>query len=117
MPEVNKPLKPFFKKDPDSRLDYSIDWRWADSKGRKYLATGESVQTFDSVTIFPTGGLSLVASSMSHNGSITTAFLEGGVVGERYYVTHKITTDSATSLSLGADRVDERTMVIDVAER
>ena len=117
MPEVNKPLKPFFKKDPQSVLDYSIDWRWADSKNRKYLETGESIATFDSVTIFPTGGLSLVSGGMSHNGSITTSFLEGGTIGERYYVTHKITTDSATTLSLGANRQDERTIVVDVVER
>jgi len=87
-----------FAKDPDSVLDYALDW------GTYWLQSGETISSH-TVTV-ETG---LTKDSDSESDGIVTTWLSGGTVGESYTVACEITT------SLG--RTDERTIMIHVDER
>ena len=80
------------KKDPDSTIDYTMDW------GTKYL-NGDIITV--SAWVIPTG-LNLV--SDSNTTLTTTVFISGGTLGETYRITNRITT--------AAGRIDDRSIDI-----
>lgn len=87
---------PSFRKDPDARLDYTVDWEdWLDTDFIVSAAT--SVQT----------GLTLYTQAFT--STVHTIWLTGGSAGQSYNVTSRIITN--------AGRIDDRTFTIKVAER
>lgn len=67
-------------KDPDSIVDYSMDWSG-------YLRDGETVQSFQFIVDpIESGGLS-VQGGGSLMGAVTTASVAGGLVGHVYTLT------------------------------
>lgn len=96
-----------FKKDPDARLDYVIDWAAAlqDANGDQVdfivgsaWAVDDPALTIESSPFAP-----------SFTATTTTVWLSGGVAGTDYAVTNRITTDDG--------RIDDRTIRIKVQER
>lgn len=88
-----------FVKDPDATLDYSFDWGpWL---------MNDTIAT--STWTINTSGLSVVPASESFTDTVTTMFLTGGAVNEKYVVTNTITT--------AGSRTDERSILIRVRDR
>lgn len=83
-----------FKKDPDEKLDFVIDWS-------EWLATGETIST--SVWTVATG---ITEESDSNTTTTATLWLSGGTAGTDYTAANKITTSAA--------RIAERTLTIRV---
>ena len=86
-----------FRKDPDSVLDYGIDWS-------TWLASGETIST--STWTVPTG---ITEDSDSKGDTSTLVWLSGGTAGETYMLANKIVTSDS--------RTVERTIEIIVEER
>ena len=86
-----------FLKDPDAVLDYSVEWS-------KWLA-GDQLQTSAWFVSDP----ALQAANDSNTTTRTTAWLAGGVAGQSYTVTNRITTSGG--------RTDERSFVIQAQKR
>ena len=86
-----------FIKDPDAVLDYSIEWS-------KWLA-GDQVRT----STWTVSDTAIEASNDSNTATRTTVWLSGGVAGQSYTVTNRITTSGG--------RTDERSFVIQVQDR
>lgn len=86
-----------FIKDPHATLDYGFDWS-------QWLEEGDIISSY---TITPGSGITLVSDSKT-SGSVIV-WLSGGTVGRRYDVACKITTSN--------NRIDERTIKIDVKDR
>jgi len=87
-----------FNKDPDARLDYTVDWS-------PWLGTGETITSSD-VVITPTGDMTSDADSA--DATSVTVWLLGGNVGETYTVTTRVTTN------LG--RTDDRSFRVVIRE-
>ena len=83
-------------KDPDSDLDYICDW--SDWLGNDTIT--------DSSWVIPEG---LTESGDDYNSTVTTIWLKGGVSGESYTLTNKITTSGL--------RTVERNIILRVKER
>ena len=88
-------------KDPDSILDYGLDW------GRYYLAATDTIvaSTWD-----VDEGLTMVSDSISPDAKQTSIILSGGVVGTAYKATNRI------ALNDGVRQV-ERTITLVIGER
>jgi len=85
-----------FTKDPDSTLDYKIDWSaWLGS------------DTINTSTWTVPSGITKV--SDTHDDTSTTIWLSGGTVGTWYQLTNRITTANG--------RTVERSIWIKVVER
>ena len=84
-------------KDPDATLDYTIDWS-------AWLPDTDSI--IESEWIVPDD---LTASDESLAGAAATVWLAGGVLGETYRVTNRITTL--------AGRIDDRTLRLLISSR
>lgn len=84
-----------YVKHPNARLDYAVDWS-------AWLPSGDTIASV--VWVVPAD---LTLTSQSNTNTVATAWLEGGVAGETYFVGCQITT------TLG--RVDERALSIRVA--
>lgn len=80
-------------KDPDSTLDYSMDW--AD-----WLKDGESLSA-QAVTVSPAG---LTITNVGRTGSVVNWRAAGGEVGRTYFVTVRVTTSTG--------QIDDRTVRI-----
>lgn len=90
----------YYLKDPDSRVDYAIDWL-------PYLG-GQTI--VDSQWIVePTEEDGLGADNERRDGSRTAASLAGGIVGHVYSVRNRVT------LSDGS--IDERSICLRVEQR
>ena len=89
-------------KDPDSIIDYGLDWN--STTYGPWLATGETITT--STWIVPTG---LTSVSESNNTTATAIFLSGGTIGETYTLTNRIVTS--------AGRTEDRSMIINCVEK
>ena len=87
-------------KDPDSTLDYQLDWS-------AWLADGVSITA---LTVTATAGVEVESSSFT--ATTTTAWLSGGTAGEIALVTFHITTDSSP-----VSQVDDRTLKLRILER
>ena len=86
-----------FIKDPVAVLDYSIEWS-------KWLA-GDQIQTSTWTVSDP----AIEAGNDSTIATRTTVWLSGGIAGQSYTVTNRITTSGG--------RTDERSFDIQVQER
>jgi hypothetical protein len=85
-----------YLKDPDSTLDYEIDWTaWL---GADTIATS---------TWIPATGIT--EASSTNTTTTATVWLTGGTVGQTYLVTNRITT--------AAGRTDDRTIRVQVQNR
>ena len=91
----------FAEKDPDSVLDYSIDWSaWLDTDAI-------SVSTW---SVSPAGGsTALDVDSDSATTTVATVWLSGGDVGQDYIVTNHITT--------AAGREDDRSIMFTIGNK
>lgn len=88
-----------FFKDPNAVLDYGFDWsQWLDDS-----------EVISGYVITITGSTLVNAHDSSTTSGSVIVWLSGGIVGQRYPVACRITTD--------AGRTDERTIKIDVRER
>ena len=86
-----------FIKDPDAVLDYSIEWS-------KWLA-GDQIQT----SAWSVSDPAIEAADDSNTATRTTVWLSGGVAGQSYTVTNRITTSGG--------RTDDRSFVVQVEDR
>jgi hypothetical protein len=86
-----------FIKDPDAVLDYSVDWS-------KWLA-GDQIQNSG----WSVSDAAIEATDDSNTPTRTTVWLSGGVAGQAYTVTNRITTSGG--------RTDDRSFVIQVQDR
>lgn len=80
--------EPTKTKDPDSTLDYGVDWS-------NWLNDGDAISSSTWLSINPTTSpaLDYVTGSQSNDGDSTKVQIEGGVVGVRYEITNRITTN------------------------
>ena len=88
-----------FTKDPQAKLDYSIDWS-------AWLVSGDPIA---SVSWAATGVTVSVSPAPSRSGGVTTVWLEGGTAGDDARVACTITTTSG--------RIDERTIMLRLRDR
>ena len=89
-----------FVKDPDAILDYSIDWsNWLGN------------DTIDTSTWVAESPLIIISASdvIDATNTITTVFVSGGVVNNKYNLTNHIIT--------AGGREDDRTITIIIKEK
>lgn len=86
-------------KDPQAKLDYTVDWT-------AWLQTGETITT--STWTVP-AGITQTTPAPSISGGKTTIWLSGGTVSTRYVLVNHIVTSQG--------REDDRSLPIDVMER
>lgn len=98
-------LGAWIEHDPDSRLDYSLDWS-------EWLSSGDTLST-SAWTVSTISGdsapLSVESVNTNTNTGITTAIISGGTAGNTYTVKCAIVT--------GAGLEDERTFRLIVKNR
>lgn len=70
-----------FVKDPDAQLDYTVEWA-------NFLEDGETIAT--AIFVVP-AGLSQPFLS-AHDDDTATVWISGGVLGQKYLVTCRVTT-------------------------
>ena len=90
-----------FVKDPDSRIDYRVDW------GAAYLGANLIAASQWQVVPQEQDGLAIAASS--HDGVSTLASLTGGREGCSYALTNRVTLTNG--------EIDERSIAIRVEQR
>ena len=90
----------FYLKDPQSRVDYAIDWSG-------YL-DGQVVAA-SSWTVRPAEAGGLVVDADSFDLTQTTATLSGGLAGHVYSASNRVT--------LSDGRIDERSITLRVEDR
>ena len=88
-------------KDPDARVDFSIDW--SDWLGSDTISA--SSWTYSG----PSSPSGMVEESESNSTTATTVEVSGGTANRDYYATNRITT--------AAGLTDERTILIRVRNR
>lgn len=88
-----------FKKDPDSQVDYIVEWR-------NRLVDGDYIVTSEFKV---PQGLTWIADS--NDSESTRVWLAGGTPGETYQVTNRITTGS------NPPRIEEESIVIVCQEK
>ena len=86
-----------FIKDPDSKLDYGLDWT-------EWLESGDSIETLEWTV--PSG---ITEVDSLYNTTSAVIWLSAGTADENYLVLCRITTS--------AGRIDDRSMRIKVRER
>lgn len=91
----------FYLKDPQARVDYSIDW------GPRYL-DGQTI-TASQWTVTPDEDGGVAVDMSSHDLTRTAVTLTGGVPGHVYRVGNRVT--------LSDGRSDERSLTLRVEER
>lgn len=91
-----------YTKDPDAIIDWAIDW------GQDYLQEGETIQSSEWL-VEPQEDGGIAVDSESHTATATVVFLSGGVVGNVYRVTNRVTTSSG--------RTDDRSLTLLCFER
>lgn len=89
-----------FRKDPESALDYSFDWKDWLEKG----VQPETITNYE-ITVPP----ELTLDRDEEKDGIVTVWLSEGKGGKTYQVECKVTTSKG--------RIDERSMFVDVEER
>jgi hypothetical protein len=85
-------------KDPQESIDYAIDWS-------DFMAASETI----SASSWSVTSTALSIGTVAATTLITAAFVSGGVNGDVYRLTNKITTNQT--------RVAERSVIIRVEER
>lgn len=90
-----------FLKDPETVIDYQVDWTAA-------LAAGSGLQTSEwAVVPGEAGGVAVVWSAV--DGAMATARLAGGVPGHVYLVGNRVAMTDGT--------IDERSLTVRVEDR
>lgn len=90
-----------FVKDPDARVDYSMDW------GASYL--GDQLIETSSWSVTPQGDTAPVVEASSHDGRKTAVSISGGLVGKIYDLTNRIILSNSEKI--------ERSISIHVEQR
>lgn len=90
-----------YLKDPQARIDYAIDWIPG------FLGSASIAESAWSVSPEEPGGIAVDTASTL--GAKTIAVLEGGVPGQVYRVTNRVT--------LSDGRADERSIVLRAEQR
>lgn len=90
-----------FVKDPDSRIDYRIDW------GAAYLGDALIIASSWAVSPDQQGGLAVATSA--HDGRIASVTLTGGQPGASYALVNRVT--------LSNGEIDERSVAVRVEQR
>lgn len=85
-----------FRKDPQSVLDYGIDWS-------DWLASGETIST--STWTVPTG---ITEDSDSKGDTSTIIWLSGGTAGATYKIANKIVTSDSRTVERSIDIIMEQ---------
>lgn len=99
-----------FQKDPDAVLDYATDWAaLRNGSGIEDWLVGEDAVETAEVTVTPDEGVTVNSVGINEDGSIVTAWLGGGEVGEYYKVTFRVTT------TLG--RTEDSTIIIECIQK
>lgn len=89
------------KKDSAAVLDYSLEWA-------EWLPGGDAIDTSEwFIESAPVDGPSVDSDDI--DGTITTAWISGGVNGRGYILTNRIVT--------AAGRTDERSITLNVVDR
>ena len=88
-------------KDPGARIDFDFDWDEAYPGGQAVVASSWTVAPGQA------GGIAITASA--HDLTRTTAQMAGGVAGQVYRVTNRVTMSDG--------QIDERSMTVRVEER
>ena len=90
-----------FIKDPDSTLDYKLNWRpWL---------RGDTISTSEWEMVENDNDLALTEVSETQDDTTATVFVSGGVAGETYEITNTIVT--------AGGRTEQRTLTIVCKER
>ena len=71
-----------FVQDPDATLDYSIDWG-------PWLNNGDTIDTSTWIVESP---IATASENIINTNTTTIVFLSGGVHGQNYLITNRITT-------------------------
>ncbi len=88
-----------FNKDPDARIDYVFDYTaWLE---------GDAIQT--SAWFIEEASPTLIIFTSSNTASTATVWLEGGTVGEKYFVVNRIETTGG--------RRDDHTLEVTVKDK
>jgi len=96
--DLSNPLGPTIVKDPDAKLDYSVDIAdWLS-------AVGDSIASFTATAAAP-----LVLTSPSHASGVMTVWVAGGLAGTTKQVTFRFTT--------AGGRIDERSIFLKIRQR
>ena len=90
----------YYLKDPGSRVDYAIEWL-------PYLA-GQTIEA-SQWTVDPAEQDGLAISDPRGDGSRTAASFTGGIVGQVYRVSNRVTLSDGT--------IDERSICLRVEQR
>ena len=85
-------------KDPQETIDYAVDWS-------DFMAASETI----SGSTWSVSSTALSIGTVSATTLVTSAFVSGGVNGDVYRLTNKITTNQS--------RVAERSVMVRVEER
>ena len=91
----------FYLKDPDSRIDYAVDWGSAYLQGQTIVGSGWTVAPLEE------DGLEVEAESFDLTRA--TARILGGVAGHVYSVTNRVALSDGT--------LDERSITIRMEQR
>ena len=75
-----------YLKDPQSRVDYSIDW------SANYL--GDHLITQSSWSVSPPEDGGLIVTAQSHDGRRSAVTVEGGIMGHCYDLTNQVLLSS-----------------------
>lgn len=90
-----------FVKDPDSRIDYRVDW------GADYLGANLIAASQWQIAPQEAGGLTIAGSG--HDGLSSLVTLTGGRSGQSYALTNRVTLTNG--------EIDERSIAIRVEQR
>ena len=93
------PSFPTYDHDPDAFLDYHVDWT-------DWLPPGD---TLASVQIVPAPDVDVASSGITSSVSYAWVSLTAPVVGQKYNLTHRITSAQG--------RIDDRTQTLVCKER
>lgn len=91
----------YYLKDPDSRVDYAVDWG-------AYLAPGQTIALSD-WTVAPNEAGGIAVDGASFTAAATAATLVGGLPGHVYSVANRVT--------LSDGRSDERSLTLRAEQR
>ena len=79
-------------KTPEEIKDYSLDWS-------KDIGTDVIANSANSVWAVSPFGITITQSSLASNGTLTSVWVSGGVIGQVYLVRNTITTSSGRTLN------------------
>lgn len=95
------PYKVSEPKDPNSTLDYEIDWS-------EWLGDGESIAS----SAWSCADTSITLATPSATATTTKVWISGGTVGTSATITNRVTTDSSP-----VARIEDRSIVLKIKER